>query len=100
MRAQGGERPGRRRAGAAMALVVVVAFIGVGVALVVAGGALGLGITLVNYGDSAIGLRALQAPGVVLALGTELIAAALLLGWRVGARITIEEDEGHGPVVG
>ena len=94
------ERPGRRRVLAAMALVVVVGFVGVGVAMVVAGGALGLGITLLGAGDGGVGPRALQAPGVVLALGAELIAAALLLGWRVGARMTIEEEDGHGPVLG
>ena len=94
------ERPGRRRVLAAMALVVVVGFVGVGVAMVVAGGALGLAITLLGAGDGGVGPRALQAPGVVLALGAELIAAALLLGWRVGARMTIEEEDGHGPVLG
>ena len=94
------ERPGRGRVLAAMALVVVVGCVGVGVAMVVAGGALGLGITLLGAGDGGVGPRALQAPGVVLALGAELIAAALLLGWRVGARMTIEEEDGHGPVLG
>ena len=64
----------------------------------VGAGALGLGITLVGYGSG--GRPSLQAPGVVLALGAELIAAAILLAGRAGARIPIEEDNGHEPVAG
>lgn len=97
---QGVERPAWRRAAAGVALVVLIVFVGVGLALLVAGGALGLGIGVVGYGAGDLGLGALQAPGVVLALGAELIAAAVLVGWRVGARIPTEEEDGHGPVVG
>ncbi|MDQ6839654.1 MAG: hypothetical protein M3137_15340 [Actinomycetota bacterium] len=85
---------------ATVALVVLVAFVGVGVALVVAAGVLGLGVALVGASAGGVGPGALQAPGVVMALGAELIAAAVLVGWRVGGRITVEEDDGHGPVVG
>ncbi len=87
-----------RRGGALVVLVVVVAFVGVGVALLVAGGLLGLGITLLDAGRG--GRSSLQAPGVAAALGAELIAAALLLSWRVGARISTEEDDGDGRVAG
>ncbi len=99
-RSQMVERPARRRVVATVALVVLIAFVGVGMALVVAAGVLGLSVALVGAGSGGVGRSALQAPGVVLALGAELIAAAMLLGWRVGGRITVEEDDGHGPVVG
>ena len=85
-----------RRLSVLGALVVVIALVGAGVALLVAGGVLGLGIAAL---DAARGSRSsLQAPGVAAALGAELIAAALLLGSRVGARISTEEDAGREPV--
>ena len=87
-----------RRLGMVAALVVVIVLMGAGLALLVAGGLLGLGIAVV---DASRGSRSsLQAPGVVGALGAELIAAALLLGSRVGARISTEEDDGRDPVAG
>jgi len=89
-----------RRLWSGVVLVVLIAFVGVGVALLVTGGVLGLGTAVVGYGAGGLERRALEAPGVVAALGAELIAMALLVGWRVGARITIEEDDGHGPVAG
>ncbi len=81
-----------RRGGVLVVLVVVVAFVGVGVALLVAGGLMGLGIALLEAGRP--GRNSLRAPGVAAALGAELIVAALLLSWRVGARISDEEDDG------
>jgi uncharacterized membrane protein len=62
-----------RRLSVLGALIVVIALVGAGVAL-------------------------LEAPGVTAALGAELIAAALLVGSRVGARISTQEDDGRGPV--
>ena len=87
----------RRRVGAAVALVAIVAFVGVGLALIGAG-ALALAITVVEDlgGD---GRTSLRAPGVALALGAELIAAALLVGWRVGTSRSAEEED-HEPVAG
>ena len=76
----------------------MIALVGAGVALLVAGGVLGLGIAAL---DAARGSpSSLQAPGVTAALGAELIAAALLLGSRVGARISTEEDDGREPAAG
>lgn len=87
-----------RRLGVLAALVVVIAFVGAGLALLVAGGVLGLGIAAL---DASRGSRSsLQAPGVVAALGAELIAVALLLASRVGTRISTEEDDGREPVAG
>ena len=87
-----------RRLSVLGALVVVIALVGAGVALLVAGGVLGLGIAAL---DAVRGSRSsLQAPGVTAALGAELIAAALLLGGRVGARMSTEEDGGREPVAG
>ncbi len=87
-----------RRLGVLAALAVVILLVGGGLALMVAGGVLGLGIAAL---DASRGSRSsLQAPGVVAALGAELIAAALLLASRVGAWISTEEDDGRGPVVG
>lgn len=78
---------------------MLVGFVGVGVALVLVAGVLGLGVTLLAYRSGAV--ASLRAPVVVLALGAELIAAALLVGWRVGARVPAEEeDDGHGPAAG
>ncbi len=88
----------RRRVGAAVALVAIVAFVGVGLALVVGAGALALGITVVE-GLGGGGRTSLRAPGVALALGAELIAGALLVGWRVGIRRSAEEED-HEPVAG
>ena len=84
--------------GAALALVVMVAFIGVGVALLAVAGALTLsGAAADAMGD---GRSSLHAPGVALALGTELMAGALLVGWRAGGRRGEEEGEDHGSVLG
>ena len=87
---------GRPRVGAALALAAIVAFVGVGVALVVGAGALALGITVVeNLGGG--GRTSLRAPGIALALGVELIAGALLVGWRAGTSCCAEEED-HEPV--
>ena len=87
-----------RRLGVLAALVAVIALVGAGVALLVAGGVLGLGIAAL---DAARGSRSsLQAPGVTAALGAELIAAALLVGSRVGAGVSTEEDDGREPAAG
>ena len=88
----------RRRLGAAVALVAIVAFVGVGLALVVGAGALALGITVVE-GLGGGGRTSLQAPGVALALGAELITGALLIGWRVGTSRGAEEEDCE-PVAG
>jgi hypothetical protein len=88
----------RRRVGAALALVAIVAFVGVGVALVVGAGALALGITVVEDLGGG-GRTSLRAPGIALALGGELIAGALLVGWRVGSSRGAEEED-HEPVAG
>lgn len=83
---------GRPRVGAVLALVAIVAFVGVGVALMVGAGALALGITVVeDLGDG--GRTSLRAPGIALALGAELIAGALLVGWRVGTSRGVEEED-------
>jgi len=88
----------RRRVGAALALVVMVAFIGVGVALLAVAGALTLsGAALGAMGD---GRSSWRAPGVALALGTELLAGALLVGCRAGGRRGEEEGEDHEPAAG
>ena len=88
----------RRRVGAALALLVMVACIGVGVALLAVAGALTLsGAALAAMGD---GRTSWSAPGVALALGTELIAGALLVGCRAGGRRSEEEGEDHGPALG
>ncbi len=88
----------RRRVSAAVALVAIVGFVGVGLALVVGAGALALGIALVEDLGGA-GRTSLRAPGVALALGAELIAAALLVGWRVGTSPSAEEEDRE-PVAG
>lgn len=89
----------RRRAGTALALVVMAAFLGVGLALLAVTGVLMLSVAAANAtGD---GRSSLHAPGVALALGTELIAGALLVGWRAGGRRgEEEEDEDLGPAFG
>lgn len=63
-----------------------------------------------DYGAGDLRASALQAPGVLGALGAELIAAAVLVGWRAGAgitadamttdAITTEQEDGREPVVG
>ncbi|HEX2186641.1 MAG TPA: hypothetical protein VHN78_14170 [Chloroflexota bacterium] len=88
----------RRRVSAAVALVAIVGFVGVGLALVVGAGALALGITLVEDLGGG-GRTSLRAPGVALALGAELITAALLVGWRVGTSRSAEEEDRE-PVAG
>ncbi len=88
----------RRRVSAALALVAIVAFIGVGLALVVGAGALAAGITVVE-GLGGGGRTSLRAPGVALALGAELIAGALLIGWRVDSTRSAEEED-HEPIAG
>ncbi len=80
----------RRRVSAALALVAIVGFTGVGLALVVGAGALAVGITVVEALGGG-GRTSLRAPGVALALGAELIAVALLVGWRVGSSPSAEE---------
>ena len=87
-----------RRVGAALTLAAIVAFVGVGVALVVGAGALALGITVVEDLGGG-GRTSLRAPGIALALGAELIAGALLVGWRVGTSRGAEEED-HEPVAG
>lgn len=88
----------RRRGSAALALVAIVALIGVGLALVVGAGALAAGIAVVE-GLGGGGRTSLRAPGIALALGAELIAAALLVGWRVGTSRSAEEEDRE-PVAG
>ena len=88
----------RRRVDAAVALAAIVAFVGVGLALVVGAGVLALGITVVE-GLGGGGRTSLRAPGVALALGAELIAGALLVGWRVGTSRSAEEED-HEPAAG
>jgi len=62
------------------------------VALVVAGSVVGLEVSVRGYSAGGSGLRSLQAPVVVSALGAELIATAVLLGWRAGAATNGEDD--------
>ncbi len=81
----------RGRAWSLVALVLFIGFVGVGLALMAGGAVLAMYVPMVAYGG--VGPDALQAPGVVVALGGELIAAALLVGWRVGAGITAEEED-------
>ena len=82
-----------------MALVVMVAFIGVGVALLVVAGVLTLTTAALDaMGDG--GASSLRAPGVALALGTELIAGALLVGWHAGGRRGGEGSQDHGSAAG
>ena len=82
-----------------MALVIMIALIGVGVALITVAGALTLsGAARVAMGEGR--QHSLHAPGVALALGGELIAVALLVGWRAGGRRGEEECEDHGPPAG
>lgn len=88
----------RRRLGSAVALVAMVPFVGLGLAMVVGAGALALGITVVE-GLGGGGRTSLRAPGVALALGAELIAGALLVGWHVGLSRSAEEED-HEPVAG
>ncbi len=88
----------RRRVSAALALVAIVAFIGVGLALVVGAGALAAGIAVVE-GLGGGGRTSLRAPGIALALGAELIAGALLVGWRVGSSRSAEEED-HESIAG
>lgn len=88
----------RRRVSAALGLVAIVAFIGVGLALVVGAGALAAGIAVVE-GLGGGGRTSLRAPGIALALGAELIAGALLVGWRVGSSRSAEEED-HEPIAG
>ncbi len=82
----------RRRVSAALALVAIVGLIGVGLALVAGAGALAAGITVVE-GLGGGGRTSLRAPGIALALGAELIAGALLVGWRVGSSRSAEEED-------
>ncbi len=89
----------RRRVGAALALVVMVAFIGVGVALLAVAGVLTLTTAALDAMGGG-GASSLYAPGVALALGTELIAGALLVGWHAGGRRGEGEGADHGPVLG
>ena len=88
----------RRRFGAALALVAIVGLIGFGLALVVGAGALAVGITVVE-GLGGGGRTSLRAPGIALALGAELIAGALLVGWRVGGSRSAEEED-HEAIAG
>jgi hypothetical protein len=88
----------RRRVGAGVGLAATVALVGVGLALVVGAGALALGITVAEDLGGG-GRTSLRAPGVALALGAELIAGALLVGWRAGTSGSAEEDD-HEPVAG
>lgn len=63
-------------------LVAVVAFLGAGLGLVAVAALQGVGGTL-------------RAPGVVLALGVELVVAALAIGAIAGRGRAFDDDEEH-----
>lgn len=86
----------RRVVRGSVGLAALVGLLGAGVGLVAVAGLQGAGIAVLSRGGR-LG-ASLRAPGVVLALGLELVIAALAIGALAGrgGRLDDEEEDAHG----